>query len=503
MKALSDLTVKARAFFSEPARVRAGGVGAGALAISALLLAAWGDPSRAFASARTEMPVWTLAEAPEALGPHLDEDDAQEGHGAAPVRLASLGSSGPRPILRPADDHDAPAHDPFLDLRPNDDPEVEPRLAGVHDLGGASAAHAGAPTAHAGHGASAREVSTHEAWTGEGLRPTPVEALARSGPGGLLPRVAPDGRTAARVYARPFDADGRAPSAEGPLLSIVIGGLGLNADVTRHAIETLPADVTLSFVPYSENLQAWVDEARAAGHEVILETPMEPYDYPANDPGPHTLLARADPDENRRRLEWLMSRATGYFAVMNYLGAKFTAAPEAVDPTFALLADMGVAFLYDGETQRPQLPESAAHAGLEFAAADRVLDARPSAAAIDEQLLHLEALALQNGDSIGAGFGYPVTVAQVTLWAETLSLKGYRLAPVSAVVARRAAATRDALAHAEPEPAAPEINYSRMAAAFGANRNAREAADATASGGGHGGGGGGHGGGSEHGSGGH
>ena len=76
-------------------------------------------------------------------------------------------------------------------------------------------------------------------------------------------------------------------------------------------IDSLPPEVTLSFVPYSEDLQGWIDDARAAGHEVILEIPMEPYDYPANDPGPHTLLARADAMENQRRLEWLMSGETG------------------------------------------------------------------------------------------------------------------------------------------------------------------------------------------------
>ena len=33
-----------------------------------------------------------------------------------------------------------------------------------------------------------------------------------------------------------------------------------------------------------------VARAREAGHEVLLEVPMEPFDYPDNDPGPQTLL---------------------------------------------------------------------------------------------------------------------------------------------------------------------------------------------------------------------
>jgi polysaccharide deacetylase 2 family uncharacterized protein YibQ len=42
---------------------------------------------------------------------------------------------------------------------------------------------------------------------------------------------------------------------------------------------------------------AYVEGLRAAGHEVLLEAPMEPNDYPQNDPGPFTLLASAAPAE--------------------------------------------------------------------------------------------------------------------------------------------------------------------------------------------------------------
>ena len=51
----------------------------------------------------------------------------------------------------------------------------------------------------------------------------------------------------------------------------MIGGLGLNAKDTRQAIEQLPPEITLSFVPYADGLQGWIDLARANGHEVLLE----------------------------------------------------------------------------------------------------------------------------------------------------------------------------------------------------------------------------------------
>ncbi|PNA58296.1 hypothetical protein C1Y19_35055, partial [Pseudomonas sp. MPR-LB3] len=84
------------------------------------------------------------------------------------------------------------------------------------------------------------------------------------------------------------------------------------------------------FVPYADGLQGWVDLARANGHEVVLELPMEPLDYPANDPGKYTLMTNAAPAETVRRLEWLLARTTGYFATTNYMGGRFVTSDSAM-----------------------------------------------------------------------------------------------------------------------------------------------------------------------------
>ncbi len=42
-------------------------------------------------------------------------------------------------------------------------------------------------------------------------------------------------------------------------MAVIVGGLGFNAQVTQAAIEQLPAAVTLSFVPYADRLQGWID----------------------------------------------------------------------------------------------------------------------------------------------------------------------------------------------------------------------------------------------------
>lgn len=259
----------------------------------------------------------------------------------------------------------------------------------------------------------------------------PIPGFTQPGPMGPLPIIGPNGRTPMDAYKRPFSGDDR------PKIAVMVGGLGFSARATQQAIDELPADVTLGFVPYAENLQTWIDRARADGHEVLLEIPMEPFDSEAVDTGPQTLLTGAEPRENISRLENLMSRAAGYFGVTNYQGGRFAASAQASGPIVKALKDRGLAIVGAGISPRGGLASEALRQQAAFAAADRILDIRREAEAIDEQLLTLEALALENGTAIGSGFAYPVTISQIARWTHEIQGRGYQLAPVSAVVEAR------------------------------------------------------------------
>lgn len=255
------------------------------------------------------------------------------------------------------------------------------------------------------------------------LAAAPIAGLHQPGPDGPLPRIAPDGRVPAQAYARPFQSNGK------PRVALIVGGLGLNPTTTRAAIERLPAEVTLSFVPYAEGLQGWIDLARAQGHEVMIEIPMEPTGYPANDPGPYTLLASAEPAEIEARLNWLLSRATGYFGVTNYLGDRFAGSEAGMTAFTGLLRQRGIAFLDDGSMSRSR-------GAWARASANRIIDEQQSPAAIVGQLNALEALAKSRGQALGSGFSYPVTVEAVARWTAGLDARGLQLAPASAMASR-------------------------------------------------------------------
>ena len=258
------------------------------------------------------------------------------------------------------------------------------------------------------------------AFSGGALPPAPIAGVSRKTAEGILPVIAPGGLTPARAYARPFKASGR------PRVAIVIGGLGLDPELTRQAIESLPPQVTLAFSPYAPNLQDWINRARERGHEILLEAPMEPEDYPENDPGPYTLRARAQPAETVRKLEWILGRATGYFGVTNRMGERFVKSPEGMSAMTGALRSRGLAFVDSGIA-------AGSGGGDLRASGDQVLDRVLSPTAIDEALLRVEATALQKGQGLGMTQAYPLTLRQVASWASQIESRGYQLAPASAL----------------------------------------------------------------------
>lgn len=232
--------------------------------------------------------------------------------------------------------------------------------------------------------------------------------------------------------ASPFDANDTRPR-----IAVVIVDLGLSSAATQAAIQNLPAGVTLSFSPYADNLDNWINLARAAGHEVLLGLPMEPTSFPTRDPGPETLLTSLSPRENLDRLNWVLSRASGYVGVTNYMGSLFTASPQALRPVLVTLRDRGLMFLDARTTPRSEAGHLATEVGLPRAINDRMIDGEASRAAIDAMLADVEKVAKETKNAVAMGQAYPVTFERLAAWLPTLQGKGIALAPITALVNRQ------------------------------------------------------------------
>jgi polysaccharide deacetylase 2 family uncharacterized protein YibQ len=274
---------------------------------------------------------------------------------------------------------------------------------------------------------------------------------------GPLPKVAPDGRRPLEVYARPSvyaekAKDGAPPPP--PRVALLVNGMGMSDADTAAAVVKLPAPVSIAYGAYGRNLQDGVDRARSEGHEILLQIPLEPVDYPKEDPGPHTLLTTLPPEENLKRLQWLMSRFTGYVGVTNLMGAKFEATQNAFLPVLEEIKARGLLYIDDGSGKSspvatpppPSGPNQqaapvgstgerlAGALGLDYAVADIQIDKVASPDNIAKALAQLEAMAKERGTAIGVAAAKPETIKQVAAWAGQLQAKGFVLIPVSAAM---------------------------------------------------------------------
>ena len=246
---------------------------------------------------------------------------------------------------------------------------------------------------------------------------------------GMVP-IAADGLKPFTAYAGASEVD-RERVAHVPTIAVVVGGLGVGAAKTNDAIMKLPAAVTLAFTPYGADSPKLVERARTQRHEVLLQVPMEPFEYPDSDPGPQTLLTSISAEQNLDRLYWHLSRFQGYVGIMNFMGGRFVATDTALSPVMREAAKRGLGYLDDGTSPRSVAAALAAGQTVPYGKADVSIDAVPNALEIDRALGRLEALARENGNAIGTASALPISIERISQWAKTLQNRGLALVPLT------------------------------------------------------------------------
>lgn len=269
----------------------------------------------------------------------------------------------------------------------------------------------------------------------DGRIPAPIPALlepSRTQPGASLPRIAADGRLPMQAYARPFDAaDTR------PRIGLLIAGLGLSEAESREAIENLPGPVSFAVSAYAPRIETLLQAVRERGHEILVSIPMESSGYPLNDAGTRSLLTGAGPDANQRNLETVLGRAAGYVGATGasdgMRGERFVQLASSFGRVTDELTKRGLLYI-DPRPPAPGLVPVTAQA-LTSRAVDLVIDDPATRAEIEAKLAQLERIARDRGSALGLASALrPVTLDRLAAWARTVEMRGFVLAPVSALV---------------------------------------------------------------------
>ncbi|KAA0682669.1 divergent polysaccharide deacetylase family protein [Azospirillum brasilense] len=258
------------------------------------------------------------------------------------------------------------------------------------------------------------------------LTPKPVVAML---PPPMVPaeppKVAP-GSPLWKKNALPF----RAPPGK-PAIAIVIDDMGVDRKRSNRTV-SLPAPLTLAWLPYAHELPAQARAARAAGHELMLHLPMEPSG--SADPGPLALRVSLDKGEILRRTKAALDSFDGYVGVNNHMGSRFTADSAAMAPVLGEIARRGLLWLDSRTTAKSAGLTLARELQMPFAGRDIFLDNEMTVSAVRGQLAKTEQVARKQGYAIAIGHPHDATIDALASWMPEVQKRGFVLVPVSAVV---------------------------------------------------------------------
>jgi polysaccharide deacetylase 2 family uncharacterized protein YibQ len=219
------------------------------------------------------------------------------------------------------------------------------------------------------------------------------------------------------------------------MIAIIIDDMGVDRRRSERAVK-LPGPLTMSYLAYARDLPAQTEAAHRAGHELMVHVPMQPMSSAA-DPGPNALLVRLAPAELQRRIDWDLSRFTGYVGINNHEGSRFTTDAAGMTAVLRTLHRRGLLYVDSVTTAKTVAPRLARELGVPYAKRDVFLDDKNDVPAIEIQMSRLETVARRVGYAVAIGHPRDATLAVLAAWLPRLREQGFTLVPISAIVRHR------------------------------------------------------------------
>ncbi len=219
---------------------------------------------------------------------------------------------------------------------------------------------------------------------------------------------------------------------EKPRVAIIIDDVGYHRGMA-HRLMGLGPELTLSILPGSPFVDEILRTARVKGMEVMVHMPMEPEEYPRVDPGPGALLVGMTPVELMRQLNANLDAVPDAVGVNNHMGSRMTARwPQMYQILWALKRRS--LFFIDSQTSGAAICRGPARLlQLPFARRDVFLDHDPTKSSVRRQIRLLVRTAQRDGEAVGIGHPYAVTLEALTEMMDWLR-ETVHLVPASRIV---------------------------------------------------------------------
>jgi polysaccharide deacetylase 2 family uncharacterized protein YibQ len=256
---------------------------------------------------------------------------------------------------------------------------------------------------------------------------------------GLLWRsaAAPAAPIPARAAPKPWNHASLAPASSPalapmtvPRVAVIVDNLGGRRDVF-DPLRDIRRPLTIAVLPGLPLSEWTAREAAAAGMEVILDLPMEPYRFPEVDPGPGALLMAKSPPDLQAQVGAHLASVPGAVGVTNHMGSRMTEDRTRMRTVLEVLAGRRL-FLVDGLTSNLSVAyDEAKVLGLRAGRRQIVVDHAAGEAGDRERWDEVVWWSEHRGEVIVIAHGHPLTARLLREYVPRWEARGIRLVPVS------------------------------------------------------------------------
>ncbi len=217
-------------------------------------------------------------------------------------------------------------------------------------------------------------------------------------------------------------------------ISIILDDLGHNLERGKRAI-ALPADITVSVLPYAEHAERLARLADESGREVMLHMPMA--NVSGKEIGPGGLTADLTRDDFVRLVDAAFERVPEARGMNNHMGSLLTTRATEMSWLMEQVKARGLYFIDSRTTHETVAQLIAGEHSVATGRRDVFLDNEQTVEAIEKAFERLIRKAYEQGTAIGIAHPHRATLEVLEAKLPELHERGIRIVPVSHTIALR------------------------------------------------------------------
>ena len=210
-------------------------------------------------------------------------------------------------------------------------------------------------------------------------------------------------------------------------IALVIDDFGETSRLYKRFC-ALQQHLTLALLPNAGPVGAIARQAQQGGHDLLIHLPMEPEDFPSQDPGDGAIMSHYSDDQVRSTLRQALKNVPAAVGFNNHMGSKVTRDERIMRALLSEAKLRRLLFLDSRTTPHSVAYDIAQSLGVPSVRRDVFIDEVDEREAIEAALWNLAEQASRTGSAIGIGHDRTNTLLALERVLPRLERRGFRFA---------------------------------------------------------------------------